>query len=498
MPSFFSYSTPTLRKRFNKSARLSTIPKTMDSEIDKLVATVSDPAERKGFEMEMFSFKQMFSRYIFRTKQGTIKVDWDKISSLLPDQLISYEKLARPTDSTSLSKLAVLKLSGGLGTSMGIHGAKSALEVKDGQTFVDLTIQQIQHLNKAMRTDIPLVIMTSFKTQYDTIKVIKRYINDPVRILTFNQSRFPRFFRDTMLPCPKTAEDESRTWYPPGHGDLFLSLSRSGVLEQLLSEGKEYLFVSNSENLGATVDPTILQYLIESESEFLMEITVKTRNDLQSGTLVNYDGSLQLLELNQVPSEHVENFKSVFNFRTLNTNNLWINLKALKRISDNEGLDLDIMEKLRHLDNGRVVVQLETAAGSAIKHFRKACGIIVPRGRFLPVKNSADLLLVRSDFYQLDDGCLRPNVHRPFQTPPTIKLSEDFRSVDELEARFKTVPSMLELDHLTVAGDVYFGRACDLRGTVIVAATERQRIDIPDGSMLENKLLSGNLNLIEL
>ncbi|KAJ3969631.1 UTP--glucose-1-phosphate uridylyltransferase family, partial [Lentinula raphanica] len=293
MPSFFSYSTPTLRKRFNKSARLLTIPKTMDSEIDKLVATVSDPAERKGFEMEMFSFKQMFSRYIFRTKQGTIKVDWDKISSLLPDQLISYEKLARPTDSTNLSKLAVLKLSGGLGTSMGIHGAKSALEVKDGQTFVDLTIQQIQHLNKAMRTDIPLVIMTSFKTQYDTIKVIKRYVNDPVRILTFNQSRFPRFFRDTMLPCPKTAEDESRTWYPPGHGDLFLSLSRSGVLEQLLSEGKEYLFVSNSENLGATVDPTILQYLIESESEFLMEITVKTRNDLQSGTLVNYDGSLQ-------------------------------------------------------------------------------------------------------------------------------------------------------------------------------------------------------------
>lgn len=111
-------------------------------------------------------------------------------------------------------------------------------------------MQQIQHLNTTMHIDVPLVIMTSFQTQADTIRVIKKYVNDSVRLLTFNQSRYPRIFRDTMLPCPRTAEDEGRTWYPPGHGDLFMSLRRSGVLEQLLSEGKEYLFVSNSDNLG--------------------------------------------------------------------------------------------------------------------------------------------------------------------------------------------------------------------------------------------------------
>ncbi|KAJ3811001.1 UTP-glucose-1-phosphate uridylyltransferase [Lentinula aff. lateritia] len=448
----------------------------MSSEIDKLLVTLSDPAAHKGFEMEMLSFKQMFSRYNSGKEQGT-KLDWAEISPPPAGQLVTYDSLSRQADLTSLNKLAVLKVNGGLGTSMGIKGAKSALEVKNGLTFLDLIVQQIQHLNTTMHIDVPLVIMTSFQTQADTIRVIKKYVNDSVRILTFNQSRYPRILRDTMLPCPRTAADEGRTWYPPGHGDLFMSLRRSGVLEQLLSEGKEYLFVSNSDNMGGVVDTTILQHFIESDLEFLME----------GGTLVNYDGTLRLLELGQVPFEHIEDFKSVFNFKIFNTNNLWINLKALKRILDNEGLDLDIIEKMRNLDNGEVVIQLETAAGSAIQHFKKAQGIVVPRRRFLPVKNCADLLLIRSDIYRIENGHLIRNDHRLYQTTPTIKLSDNFQSIDEFQSRFKTIPSISELDHLTVTGDVHFGRACDLRGTVIVAATEGQRIDIPDGSVLEDR-----------
>lgn len=118
-------------------------------------------------------------------------------------------------------------------------------------TFLDLTVQQVQHLNATMSIDVPLILMTSFKTYDETIEVIKKYVNQPVRILTFNQSRYPSVFQDTMLPCPRTAEDDNRAWYPPGHGDLFASLLRSGVLERLLADGKEYLFVSNSDNLGA-------------------------------------------------------------------------------------------------------------------------------------------------------------------------------------------------------------------------------------------------------
>lgn len=59
-----------------------------------------------------------------------------------------------------------------------------------------------------------------------------------------------------------------------------------------------------------------------------MEVTPKTRTDVQGGTLVDYDGHVQLLELDQVPSEHVEDFKSVRKFNIFNTNNLWINLRG--------------------------------------------------------------------------------------------------------------------------------------------------------------------------
>ena len=85
----------------------------------------------------------------------------------------------------------------------------------------------------------------------DGMVVIKKYANQQLRITTFNQSRYPRIYKETLLPCPRTAEDDKKHWYPPGHGDLYNALLHSGVLDQLIAEGKEYLFVSNSDNLGA-------------------------------------------------------------------------------------------------------------------------------------------------------------------------------------------------------------------------------------------------------
>jgi UTP--glucose-1-phosphate uridylyltransferase len=133
----------------------------------------------------------------------------------------------------------------------GMTGAKSALEVKDDMTFLDLTVRQIEHLNTTKRVDVPLILMTSFNTHEDTLRIIKKYANQQLRITTFNQSRYPRINKETLLPCPRRADDDKKYWYPPGHGDLYNALLHSGVLDQLLAEGKEYLFVSNSDNLGA-------------------------------------------------------------------------------------------------------------------------------------------------------------------------------------------------------------------------------------------------------
>ncbi|CAL1707745.1 unnamed protein product [Somion occarium] len=467
-----------------KTATTGVAAKAMRNELSNLVNTVKEPETKKAFDTEMQSFFYLFTRYLSERAKSQ-DLNWDHIKSPSEDKIVPYSKL--PSGETkNLNKLAVLKVNGGLGTSMGMTGAKSALEVKDDMTFLDLTVRQIEHLNTTNRVDVPLILMTSFNTHDDTLRIIKKYANQQLRITTFNQSRYPRIFKETLLPCPKSADDDKKNWYPPGHGDLYNALYQSGVLDQLLAEGKEYLFASNSDNLGAVVDDKILQHMIDSRSEFIMEVTDKTKADIKGGTLIEYDDTIRLLEVAQVASEHIEDFKSIRKFKIFNTNNLWINLKALKRIMELGEMELDIILNPKTTDDGQAVIQLETAAGAAIKHFNNAHGVNVPRSRFLPVKSCSDLLLIKSDIYSLQHGQLVINEQRMFETTPVIKLGDHFKKIAQFQKRFKKIPKILELDHLTVTGDVYFGRNVTLRGTVIVVANEGQRIDIPDGCILEN------------
>ena len=169
--------------------------------------------------------------------------------------------------------------------------------------------------------------------------------------------------------------------------------------------------------------------MIESQAEFIMEVTDKTKADVKGGTLIDYDGTIRLLEVAQVPNEHIEDFKSVRKFKIFNTNNLWINLKALKRIMSTEGMELDIIVNPKVADDGQAVLQLETASGAAVKHFKNAHGINVPRTRFLPVKSCSDLLLIMSDIYSLEHGQLVINEQRMFETTPVIKLGDHFKKV---------------------------------------------------------------------
>ncbi|KAJ6594036.1 UTP-glucose-1-phosphate uridylyltransferase [Mycena capillaripes] len=493
----FKYRRLHRRKHFFKAVTAGAETKSMRDELTRLVQTVPENDNRKAFDTEMQSFLSLFTRYLAE-KSGGEQLNWDKIKSPAEDQIVPYEELTSSIDPKSLQKLAVLKVNGGLGTSMGMTGAKSALEVKNDMTFLDLTVSQIEHLNTTHSLEVPLILMTSFNTHEDTLRIIKKYADQKLRITTFNQSRYPRITRESLVPCPKTADDDRSAWYPPGHGDLYNALLHSGVLDQLLTDGKEFLFVSNSDNLGAVVDERILQHMIDTQAEFLMEVTDKTKADVKGGTLIDYDGSIRLLEIAQVPSDHTEEFKSVRKFKIFNTNNLWINLKALKRVMDSGGMELEIITNPKVTERGEAVIQLETAAGAAIKHFTNARGINVPRSRFLPVKSCSDLLLIKSDIYSIENGELMLSPERMFGTTPVIKLGDHFKKIQQFQKRFKKIPTIIELDHLTVTGDVYFGRNVTLRGTVIVVANEGQRIDIPDGCVLENRLISGNLNMIEL
>jgi UTP--glucose-1-phosphate uridylyltransferase len=86
---------------------------------------------------------------------------------------------------------------------------------------------------------------------------------------------------------------------------------------------------------------------------------------------------------------------------------------------------------------------------------------------------------------------------RDLHVPPVIKLGPEFNDLISYLERLPDMPDLLDLDHLTVSGNVHFGRGVVIRGTVIIVATEGSRIDIPSGSVLENNVVTGNLRILE-
>eukprot|EP00741_Cyanophora_paradoxa_P006884 tig00001049_g6659.t1 len=508
----------------------------MEAELRRLVDEIPDQKQREASRRGMEAFKVLYQRWRAGARE---QLDWRKIGT---PPVVPYESIQdhinrpfgvmhmndpmeseddqfqepdeempssvavegeteriRAEDRELLDKLVVLKLNGGLGTTMGCTGPKSTIEVRNELTFLDLTVRQIQGLNRAYGTDVPLVLMNSFNTESDTKKTLSRY-KKKINVQTFMQKKFPRILKESHMPMAASYTSGNEAWYPPGHGDVFDSLFHSDLFEKLRAAGKEYIFISNIDNLGATVDLNIARYMaFNRDCEFVMEVTDRTRSDVKGGVLIDYGGHRRLLEVAQVPPSKREEFNSIKKFNIFNTNNLWVRLDAVeKRLPE---LSLDIIVNNKQTKDGTNVIQLETAAGAAIQHFRGAVGINVPRHRFLPVKGTSDLFVVQSNLYNLEHNCLRLSPKRVqlmgSASLPVVKLGDNFSKVADYNSRFKAIPDILELDHLTVSGDVTFGSDVALKGTVIIVANHGSRIDIPSGSILENKVVSGNLRILD-
>lgn len=420
-------------------------------------------------------FLEMYKRFL---RSGIHSIDWEKIGRP-SGKLFNYADL-NGCYNKLVSKLAVLKLNGGLGTTMGCDGPKSGIKVRGDSNFLDMSVKQITQLEREYECSVPLVLMNSFLTNEETQRMIKEYNN----IRMFNQSLFPRI-------CNKSYKlfdtAESDMWYPPGHGDLFYSIKQSGILDELLDEGKEFLFISNIDNLAATVDPKILGFMATEKMDFVMEVTPRTRADIKGGTLVDYDGELRLLEIAQVPAGKRCEFQSIAKFPIFNTNSVWVNLRALKAM-DNE-MELDLIENNKTV-SGEEVIQLETAIGSAVRYFVNNCGVIVPRSRFAPVKTCSDLLMVESNLFVEENGHLQLEKSRISEHFPLVRLfGSHFETVKNFENAFPYIPDIIDLESLTVVGNVLFKKDIVLKGTVIIIENNGGVIEIPERSIIEDKLI---------
>lgn len=373
----------------------------------------------------------------------------------------------------ALAQTAVIKLNGGLGTSMGMDRAKSLLPVRPGLSFLDIIVRQVLATRERYDARLPLVFMNSFRTRDDTLAALERYEDLAVGDLPldFLQNREPKLLADTLEPVDWPA-DPSLEWCPPGHGDLYTALEVSGVLEALLEAGIRYATVSNSDNLGAAPDPALAGWFAASGAPFAAEVCSRTVRDVKGGYHVRRvsDGRLVLRESAQTRDEDLSLAHDITRHRFFNTNNLWFDLVQLREtlLARDGVLGLPLIRNVKNVDpadgTSPKVVQLETAMGAAIEVFEGATAVEVPRSRFLPVKTTNDLALLRSDVYAVD-----PDDHtvRAVADPPSVDLDRAFYStMADFDRRLPHPLGLREAAALTVRGDWTFAADVQVRGAV--------------------------------
>jgi len=470
--------------------------------LNSVIDSKSTPTDRFVDKMKQEGQPQaaidIFLRYYDALRRGkTGYIAESEINPVTEGDIADFADIAdlHIIGEEALTHAVVIKLNGGLGTSMGLYKAKSLIPVKSGLSFLDITALQIRGLNKRFGLSIPLIMMNSFNTEIDTIAALDGYPDIRTGIPpSFIQHKFPKINAADLSPV-ETPHDRRLEWNPPGHGDLYAAIQSSGVLDTLLKRGYKYAFISNIDNLGAALDTRILGYFADSGFPFLMEVTDRMFMDRKGGHIARMkDGRLALREAAQCPPESIERFMDTDLHRYFNTNNLWIRLDALRDIWNRGTLTLPMIRNMKKLDardaDSSDVIQLESAMGSALSVFQNAGALRVPRSRFAPVKNCEELLLLWSDYYDLteDYRIVMNQRHKSIQMNVLLE-PQFYGTLDKLKERFPAgAPSLVNCESLSVFGDVKFGKDIVITGKTSVINTTDSQAFIDDGARLTGKV----------
>lgn len=437
-----------------------------------------------------------FAYYYGELLEGATGLVYDRdIQAVAPDEIEFYDNLSEygPKGVDVYDQTVRIVLNGGLGTSMGLTGAKSLIGARGGMSFLDIIFRQAQ------KTNVTLAFMNSFNTHEDTLAALEALKPSKFPI-TFLQHKFPKILRDDFSPATWPSKP-AQEWNPPGHGDVYTAMLTSGMLQSLLDNHIQYAFISNSDNLGARLDQSILGYFAYHQFPFMMEVAEKTPADLKGGHLARHkNGRLILREAIQCPANEIDAFQNIQRYRFFNTNSVWVNLKALKTIFDrHKMIRLPLIVNPKTLDprdkSSPPVYQLESAMGAAISLFDGATAVKVPRHRFYPVKTCNDLLAVRSDcFVYTEDEGLRINPVRIENNRPgttMVKLDPDYYSkIDDLDQRFADgIPSLVQCDALTIEGDVRFEKNVIIKGSVSIKNRQNTQAVIKAGTVIDSHLV---------
>ncbi|XP_074325366.1 UTP--glucose-1-phosphate uridylyltransferase-like isoform X1 [Apium graveolens] len=388
----------------------------------------------------------------------------------------SYESLLPASDDPLeikkiFDKLVVVKSDTGIDTKLGIDKPKSSMEVCNGLTSLDLLVNYIESLNSKYGCNIPLLLMNKGDTNDALLKVSENHSDKNIHTVV----QVPTH-RETDLDFEPTSSEERNS---DSELQVLVSLKNSGKLNDFISQGKEYVLLMKSDNLAEVVDLKILNYMIQNKIEYCMEVMPTPSSDINDD---DFDSQFKLQEIartqvdNQIQEitrtrdeESDESPKSQDKIKLSDTSNVWLDLNAMLGIVERSARDIRKLPML--------------------KHFNGAVGISVPKSRYLPIESTSDLLLFQSSVFNCSEGILSRNKTRENPSLPSIELGPEFANVDDFSRRFKSIPNIVELNSLTVAGDVWFGSNITLKGLVNITAMPDMKLEIPDGTVLENKII---------
>ena len=378
----------------------------------------------------------------------------------------------------AIGTTVVIKLNGGLGTSMGMDRAKSLLEVREQMSFLDVIAKQVLALRTQYDARLPLIFMNSFRTSADCMTALAPYGDLAVDglPLEFLQNKEPKLRSDDLTPVT-WEDDPDLEWCPPGHGDIYTALRGTGLLQKLIDAGYTQVFVSNSDNLGAVPDARVAGWFARSGAPFAIEAVRRTPSDRKGGHFATRksDGRIVLRETAQTLDEDKDALADLDRHRFMSTNNLWFDVKVMRDELDRRDgvLGLAMIKNTKTVDpadqSSPEVIQIETAMGAAIEVFDGATTIEVGRDRFVPVKTTNDLLVLRSDCYELSDGFVLEQ--QPEAIPYVDLDSKHYKLVSDFDQRFpEGPPSIRRATSLVVHGDWTFGKDVTVVGDVDLEA----------------------------
>jgi UTP--glucose-1-phosphate uridylyltransferase len=349
--------------------------------------------DRFGFDEERF--ERLRARVVdgslspeTNVVQGRVEPPAPEDLTQLPERGEDDEPRAAGLAALTAGEVAFVVLNGGMATRFG-GVVKGTVEVLDGRSFLELKLASAAEVGEALGASIPAVVMTSFATDAATRSfVASRGLPEPAY---FSQYVSLRLERDGEL---FRGADGRPSLYAPGHGDFLDAFRRSGTLARLRDRGVRYVMVSNVDNLGARLDPSVVGMHILGGRPLTTEVAPK-EGDL-GGAPARVDGQLMLLEGPRFPPEFDHERVPVFNVNTVT-----FDIDALDR-----DYELTWLYVEKDVD-GRRAVQLEHLYHE-VSAFVPTTYLVVPRtgprGRFVPVKTPADLEATREVLRELLAG----------------------------------------------------------------------------------------------